>query len=74
MIPKRIVIPTLAFLTLVTLMPEANADEPRMLFDFDDADTGRWITVHDTVMGQILVETGWIQDAQMLGYQMNLSF
>ncbi len=36
---------------MVMLMSEAAGDEPRMLFEFDGTDSGRWMTVHDTVMG-----------------------
>ena len=32
-------------------MSEAAGDEPRTLFDFDSAEPGGWVTVHDTVMG-----------------------
>ena len=35
--------------TLGTFMSDAVGDEPQMLFDFDVA--GRWVPVHDTVMG-----------------------
>ena len=42
---------TLILLTTVTLMSNAAADEPRMLFEFEGADPGRWAAVHDTVMG-----------------------
>ncbi|MDJ0908030.1 MAG: CIA30 family protein [Woeseiaceae bacterium] len=49
--PIRIALSVLALLTMVTLMSEANADEPRMLFEFEGADPGRWAAVHDTVMG-----------------------
>ena len=38
-------------LTTVTLMSDATADQPRILFEFDGADPGRWVAVHDTVMG-----------------------
>ena len=41
----------LFLLTMVTVMSEAHADEPRMLFNFDGTDPGRWVPVHDTVMG-----------------------
>ena len=41
----------LLLLTTVISMSDAAADEPRMLFDFEGADPGRWAAVHDTVMG-----------------------
>ncbi len=44
-------LPFLFLLTMVTVMSEAAADELRMLFEFDGADPGRWVPVHDTVMG-----------------------
>ncbi len=42
---------SLFLLMMVIAMSEAAADEPRMLFEFDGTDPGRWIPVHDTVMG-----------------------
>lgn len=41
----------LFLLLMVTVMSDAAADEPQMLFEFDGTDPGRWMPVHDTVMG-----------------------
>ena len=49
--PLRTASAILLLLTMVTVMIDAAADEPRMLFEFDGSDPGRWVPVHDTVMG-----------------------